>query len=664
MVALKGGQVRTKVRLPIAIYRAISHSPESGAAGDWWWSGNRGGVYMKEPVRKHSERDEPLGQTADWVDVFESGIHRDHEYTPADVKSMAANFSKLSTGEKPVLRVPAVVGHGEDQQFLNDSGWPAAGWPYKVRMVPGATKGAVKLQAKIGEIPPTLAKAINNKSYRKVSAEVYDDFVHPVTGEHCGPTLRRVALLGGEIPQVKTLDDLPKVGYKEQGTFRVFMEMREPVRVCKMRKHKEKPVRKHQDATNPDPSDPATKPAPLPGAEKKDLQNWLQEKGMASQTLESLPDETLAEMVRVMSTEEANAVKEQQMGNQGDPPPRPAPATEAGETMDSDLDSPMDELSGVHPGDAPGREETRPVSGPSGIQPDALASDLELDPDEMADMDPSSPMGMDSDMPSDMDSDPYPPEVYDDDEMMGKKMRQMAHMHREAARRYSAKYAACRNNAEKRKFKDSARFHREMASKYDDNRQFPTRETPKPAAAPNQARPAGLSERKMSERRIAKIVQATVSKFTEPLRRVLRTQQAAQEQAAARSRKQEVRQFCEKMVSEGRLLPALRKSTQRVLLLADDQTVQKFREDDKTISITPMRLMMREISRQPVFRFGERFRDPQRAASKMSETVQKFEAFWERHGTELEAAGETYQSWKDTLEKASPEEAERLLAVG
>jgi hypothetical protein len=141
------------------------------------------------------------------VEIFAAGDHRDHVYTTADLDRMVENFEKLAGGPKPVLQPPAVAGHEEDQKLLEDSGMPAAGWVKRLYR-----RGA-KLFADIGEMPRLIAQLINRGAYRKVSAEVYDDFTH--NGRHYGKALRRVALLGGELPQVKTLADLPKVWYGE-----------------------------------------------------------------------------------------------------------------------------------------------------------------------------------------------------------------------------------------------------------------------------------------------------------------------------------------------------------------------------------------------------------------------------------------------------------------
>ncbi len=145
------------------------------------------------------------------VEIFASGTHRGKTYTDADLDQMAANFQRFSTGKNPLLQPPVVLGHEETQDFLDDSGLPAAGWVKHVYR-----EGHI-LKASFGQVPPVIAKAIERRAYRKVSAEVYDDFELP-NGKTVGKALRRVALLGGEIPQVKNLSDLPEPVYSEGGT--------------------------------------------------------------------------------------------------------------------------------------------------------------------------------------------------------------------------------------------------------------------------------------------------------------------------------------------------------------------------------------------------------------------------------------------------------------
>ena len=139
--------------------------------------------------------------SCDNVEIFAAGTHRGKEYTVADLDRMVANFEKFSTGAAPLLAPPAVLGHEEDQTLLENSGLPAAGWITKL------WREGDKLKGKVSRIPEKVAKLINQHSYRKVSAEIYDEPPEGIPGQ--GMMLRRLALLGAEIPQVKSLADLP-----------------------------------------------------------------------------------------------------------------------------------------------------------------------------------------------------------------------------------------------------------------------------------------------------------------------------------------------------------------------------------------------------------------------------------------------------------------------
>lgn len=64
------------------------------------------------------------------------------------------------------------------------------------------------LKADIDDLHPRVADLIEAKSYRKTSAEIYDDAsASGVPGS--GRMLRRLSLIGGELPKIKTLADLP-----------------------------------------------------------------------------------------------------------------------------------------------------------------------------------------------------------------------------------------------------------------------------------------------------------------------------------------------------------------------------------------------------------------------------------------------------------------------
>ncbi|MBL8794801.1 MAG: hypothetical protein JNM56_12910 [Planctomycetia bacterium] len=137
------------------------------------------------------------------VEVFAAGVHKDVAYTVQDLDAMVENFNRLQS----LLRPTVVVGHSESQEWLQDSGIPAAGTVTNLRR-----KGQTLL-ADFVEMPVAIAKLVNSRAYRACSSEVYSDFEYG--GKRYGPTLRRVALLGGELPAVKTLADLPAAGYSE-----------------------------------------------------------------------------------------------------------------------------------------------------------------------------------------------------------------------------------------------------------------------------------------------------------------------------------------------------------------------------------------------------------------------------------------------------------------
>lgn len=176
------------------------------------------------------------------AELFRSGFHRGKKYPERGIQQMADNFAKFSqpeNGKSPLVSIPAVIGHEEDQQQLKDTGIPAAGWVENVwtqrQKCPvcaghgtvekdGARepcpdcdgKGTVLyLLGDVGDVAPAIADAIEHKRYRTTSAEVYDEPPEKVPGK--GMMLRRVAWLGGELPQIKDLKDIPKPKYSERG---------------------------------------------------------------------------------------------------------------------------------------------------------------------------------------------------------------------------------------------------------------------------------------------------------------------------------------------------------------------------------------------------------------------------------------------------------------
>lgn len=146
------------------------------------------------------------GITIKGMEIFATGMHRDKTYTADDLDDLVANFNRFSRGVRQsgngTLSVPLVIGHDEDQELLQRTDLPAAGWFTRI------WRAGDKLKADVEGVPEEIAALIESQRYRKVSAEVYDKPPQGLDGGK-GRTLRRVVILGGEIPQIKNLADIP-----------------------------------------------------------------------------------------------------------------------------------------------------------------------------------------------------------------------------------------------------------------------------------------------------------------------------------------------------------------------------------------------------------------------------------------------------------------------
>lgn len=156
----------------------------------------------------HDHTSASTGVTIPGVEIFATGEYRGRKWRVSDLEQMAENFGRLKN--LGLLNPPTVLGHEETQEFLERTDLPAAGWVNRVylhRYRDGNGPQAI-LKADFSEVPASVARLIKSKAYRKVSAEVYDNFTDD-HGNGYGKALRRVALLGGEIPQIKRLADIP-----------------------------------------------------------------------------------------------------------------------------------------------------------------------------------------------------------------------------------------------------------------------------------------------------------------------------------------------------------------------------------------------------------------------------------------------------------------------
>jgi hypothetical protein len=133
------------------------------------------------------------------VEVFLEGEHRNKTYTSKDLDDLVANFRRLNAAGK--LRVPLVIGHEEDQQYLRRSDLPAAGWATH------AYREGDRVKMDFDHVPDEVARLFRGKALRGISAEVYDQPPQGCDGN--GKTFRRIAGLGGDQPQIKGLADIP-----------------------------------------------------------------------------------------------------------------------------------------------------------------------------------------------------------------------------------------------------------------------------------------------------------------------------------------------------------------------------------------------------------------------------------------------------------------------
>jgi hypothetical protein len=132
------------------------------------------------------------------VELFDIGHHKGWTYNLGDIFDLVRNHNRVG------MRVPVVIGHSEEQPELTRSGLKDAGYVANVR------RKGTKLVGDFLDVPGQVARLINQRAYIKVSSELYTDHrFSDRAGPIRGPVLRRVALLGGELPQVKSLADLP-----------------------------------------------------------------------------------------------------------------------------------------------------------------------------------------------------------------------------------------------------------------------------------------------------------------------------------------------------------------------------------------------------------------------------------------------------------------------
>jgi transcriptional regulator with XRE-family HTH domain len=139
------------------------------------------------------------------------------KYTRDDLQVIADNFNgRIKRIRNEDLKNPLVIGHEEDQTILKRSDLPAAGWVDKVWVDDD------RLMGQANRVPDTVRSWIDGGQYRTWSAEIYRDY------HGLGPALRRVALLGADIPHKKDLGELAWENNHEEPSFETFTGVNMP----------------------------------------------------------------------------------------------------------------------------------------------------------------------------------------------------------------------------------------------------------------------------------------------------------------------------------------------------------------------------------------------------------------------------------------------------
>lgn len=131
------------------------------------------------------------------VEIFSTGKHNGDEYSIEDLNEIAKSFTPLKKTLQPYVK----LGHNEEQLLLAKDGLPAAGWIENVYV-----RGN-KLFADIVDVPSTIYELIKNKSYKRISSEIYWN-LKDQGGKIYKRALKAIALLGGDTPAVGSLADV------------------------------------------------------------------------------------------------------------------------------------------------------------------------------------------------------------------------------------------------------------------------------------------------------------------------------------------------------------------------------------------------------------------------------------------------------------------------
>lgn len=152
---------------------------------------------------------ENTGRDLGWKEIFEF-----NDSSVLDI--IISNFHKL----KDKLNPPLKLGHDEKQALVQNSGFPSAGWITDVKRKAATNK----LLAYFANVPEVIIKLIERGAYKRISAELYNNYIDPATSKAYGPTIRAVSILGADVPKIKTLEDLTVIYHSDKLPYKILTE--------------------------------------------------------------------------------------------------------------------------------------------------------------------------------------------------------------------------------------------------------------------------------------------------------------------------------------------------------------------------------------------------------------------------------------------------------
>jgi len=156
---------------------------------------------IEDMVSEFKKHPEPVFKDIKGVEIFATGTHNGDKFTNKDLDGIVDAFEKTKDFLNPFVK----IGHNDRQNLLAADEMPNAGLIENVKRVGN------KLIADFKRVPKKIFDIISQGLFRKISAELFVNFnsgkeVHPLA-------LKAVAVLGGETPAIRNLQDILDLGF-------------------------------------------------------------------------------------------------------------------------------------------------------------------------------------------------------------------------------------------------------------------------------------------------------------------------------------------------------------------------------------------------------------------------------------------------------------------